>query len=38
LSNNGQIVAVPRLSALCQSRPTHRSKQHRYSITSSARS
>jgi hypothetical protein len=26
LSNNGQNVAVPRMSALCQSRPTHRSK------------
>ena len=26
-----------RMSALCQSRPMHRSKQHLYSITSSAR-
>src|SRR5476651_1069048 len=36
-SNSDQNVASPRLSAKCQSRPTHRSKQHLYSITSSAR-
>ena len=29
LSNNGQNVAVPRMSAMCQSRPTHRSKRHK---------
>src|ERR1019366_9307168 len=34
--NSGQIVAVPRLSALCHSRPMHRSKSHLYSIASSA--
>jgi hypothetical protein len=29
LSNSGQIVAVPRMSAMCQSRPTHCKRKDR---------
>jgi hypothetical protein len=33
LSESGQNVAMPRMSAKCQSQPMHRSKQHLCSIT-----